>query len=518
MSRRSLAIGELNAPKQRRVNTDAWDAVAGFARGILVPAGLTLLMVALATVVMFAFSGSRHLISIVYLIPVLAAALRWGIWPAVLAALVGALAADFFFYPPLYSFQIEDPQNIADLVVFLVVALVSGNLAASLRQRERRLHDLYGFSRKLAACFTTADLIRATQDYLSQCLGRPALLVERKYVENELPKGGGIPANVARDAKAVVAQNARVAHTLFDAASGHAWLIRAVSLGPIEYVVFADLGRSRFGAKYRLNRRIDSILSDAAENLVRLDLAEAIEEYRMQAQSDKLKSALVATMSHDLRNPLVSIVGAASVLDQMTAIRQDARAHSLVETVHGEAARLDGNIRNLIDAARITTGVEQPTPELTDPVDLVRAAMDQKSSQLAGHRLDVSLASDLPMARVQAALIENALAQLLDNAAKYSPSGSTIKVTGALDQDWVMLSVRDQGLGLTPDEQSHVGQRSFRGARHAVATSGSGLGLWIANTFVAANGGRLDVESAGPGLGTTVRIRLPAARDIDRKI
>jgi len=472
--------------------------------------------VALATIIMFAFSGARHLISIVYLIPVLIAALRWGIWPALVAAVAGAMAADFFFYPPLYSLWISDPQNIADLIVFLVVALVSGSLAASLRQRERRLHDLYGFSRRLAACFTTADLIRATQDYLSQRLGRPAQLIERKYVENELPEDANIPRNVVRDAKALIAHNGRVAHTVFDAASRHTWLIRAVSLGPIEYVVFADLGRSALGAKYMLNRRIDSILSDAAENLGRLGLAEAIEEFRVQAQSDALKSALVATMSHDLRNPLVSIMGAASVLDHMSAIQQDVQARSLVETVHGEAARLDSNIKNLVDAARITTGAERPPPELTDPVDLVRAAIEQKKAQLAGRRVDVSLASDLPMVRVQAALIENALAQLLDNAAKYSPPGSTIEITGRVDQDWVVLSVRDRGVGLTPDEQSHVGRRSFRSARHTTTISGSGLGLWIANTFVAANGGKLDAESAGPGLGTTVRIRLAAARDIAR--
>ena len=488
---------------------------ARFADSILIPAGVTLLMVALATVIVRAFTGTPQaakLVSIVYLVPVLLAALRWGTWPAILAALAGALATDFFFYPPLYSLRIEDPQNVADLVVYLMVAFVSGNLTASLRRRERRLQDLHDFSRRLVACFTTSDLIRATQDYLSQSLGRPAVLVERRYVETELPADVGIPQNVARAAKTMIARNGRFARTIFDHASGHTWLMRTVPLGPIEYVVFADLGRSVFGAKYRLNRYIDSILTDAAENLTRLDLAEAIEEFRLQAQSDALKSALVATMSHDLRNPLVSIVGAASVLDHVTAIRQDAQARALVGTIHGEATRLDSNIKNLVDAARITTGSERPSPELTDVVDMVGVAIDQKATQLAGRRVDVSLASDLPLVRVQAALIENALAQLLDNAAKYSAPGSTITITGAREQDWVVLSVRDQGAGLTPDEVSHVGRRSFRSARHAAAVSGSGLGLWIANTFVAANGGRLDAESAGPGLGTTVRIRLPVAR------
>jgi K+-sensing histidine kinase KdpD len=150
-------------------------------------------------------------------------------------------------------------------------------------------------------------------------------------------------------------------------------------------------------------------------------------------------------------------------------------------------------------------------------VDMVHAAIDQKSDRLAAHHLEVSLAPNLPLVKVQSALVENALAQLLDNAAKYSPAGSTIKLDGRAVRDWVMLSVTDQGAGLTPDEGQRVGQRSFRGVRHAATVPGSGLGLWIAITFVTANGGKLDAESSGSGLGTTVRISLPAVRDGSRR-
>jgi two-component system sensor histidine kinase KdpD len=178
--------------------------------------------------------------------------------------------------------------------------------------------------------------------------------------------------------------------------------------------------------------------------------------------------------------------------------------------VHDEAARLDDNLKNLVDAARITEGVERANAELTDPVDLVQAAIGKKNPQLANHPLDVSLTSDLPLVKVQSALIENSIAQLLDNAAKYSPAGSAIKIDGRVDREWVVLSISDRGVGMTPDEQSHIGERSFRGARHATVP-GSGLGLWIANTFVMANGGKLSAESAGPGLGTTFRIHLRRA-------
>ena len=492
----------------------------GFAGFVLAPAFLTLALVALATIVIFIFRDFLHalnLASIVYLLPVLMASVWWGVWPAMLAAVAGALAADFLFYPPLYSFLISDTQNIADLIVFLIVALVSGNLAGSLRQREQEIHDLYAYSKQLAACFTTADLIRATQDHLSKCLGHPTFLIAAQSVADDSPEGGGVPKGLQHEAAVLIAGNGPSPHTLLDGSSHHAWLVRRVPLGPTDYVVFVDLGVDTAGAQLKLDQRIDAILMETAESLVRLDLEKALEDSKMQAQADALKNALVATMSHELRTPLVSILGAASVLDQIRAIKEDEYAQSLVGVVHGEAARLDSNIQNLADTARITSGVNQLSRELTDPVDVVHAAIDQKSTRLAAHRLEISLAPDLPLVKVQSALVENALAQLLDNAAKYSPAGSTIRLAGRAERDWVMLSVTDQGAGLTPDERQLVGQRCFRGARQAATIPGSGLGLWIANTFVTANDGKLDAESSGSGLGTTVRISLPAVRNGGRQ-
>jgi two-component system, OmpR family, sensor histidine kinase KdpD len=484
-----------------------------FLSAILAPAAKSLCVVALATLVIFVLRGalsSVNLVTIVYLVPVLIAALRWGTWPALLAAVGGALAADFFFYPPLYSFWISDTQNIADLLVFLLVALVSGNLAADLRQREREINGLYEFSKRLAACFTTADLIGATQHYLSKSLGRPTALIALDAVRNDTPEGLTIPHVVRRQAVAMRLQDESV--TVYDSEPvTHAWLVRSVAFGDAEYLVFVDLGTIAIGPRRALNRRIDVALKEVTGNLMRLDLARAIDDLQSHAQSDTLKNALVATMSHDLRSPLVSILGAASVLEQMAAVDGNPRAQSLAATVHDEAARLDSEIQNLIDAARITASAEQARLELNDPVDIVRAAIKQKRTQLSGHRVEVSLAPDLPLVRVQSSLIENAIAQLLDNAAKYSPTASKILIRGRADESWVTLSISDQGVGFTTDERSNVGRRSFRGGRHP-AIRGSGLGLWIANTFVTANAGRLEAESAGPGLGTTMHVSLRRAQ------
>ncbi len=513
--RRLLTVRGLAAPftaSSPRGSDDAARRSVSVWRNYLWPALATLLLTALATAILFSLSGvlaSINLVSVVYLLPVLIAALRWGIWAALLAAIAGALAADFFFYPPIYSFRIDDPQNVADLIVFLIVAVVSGEMAARLRRREQNIRELYAFSERLAQCFNKSDLIRAVQDYLSQTLGRPTAFVEADVAQSEELNENSVPMTIWQAATAATPRDDVTPCTLFDRATRHFWLARRMLVGAIVYVAFVDLGLSTTASGNKLNRRIERAIAEAAENFARLDLAKAIEDARLQGQEATLKNAIVATMSHDLRTPLASILGAASVLDQVPAIAADARARSLVSTMQAEAARLDGDIQNLLEAAQIAAGVERRIPELVDPVDIIHEAISRRKNQLAGHRLEVSIVPNLPLIEVQPQLVENALAQLLDNAAKYSPTGSRIEINGSVDGNYIVLSVTDQGAGLTAPESHRVGQRSFRGARHAGTISGSGLGLWIASTFVAANGGKLEAESAGANRGTTIRIRFP---------
>jgi K+-sensing histidine kinase KdpD len=481
-------------------------------RRLLISGCFTLLLVAAATVTIFIFKGlitGINLVTIVYLIPVLLAAIWWGTGPAILAAFAGALAADFFFYPPLYTFRIEDPQNLADFFAFLFVALVTGTLTGSLRRHEKESQDLYEYSKRLAASFTITNLIRATEDYLSKSLGRRAILIPRKVIDDGTGEGSVLPSQVRR--KAIALRPESGTERVIDETGRHVWLIRDVQFGDLDCIVAVDLGVGPLGFTRRFNRHIDAVLAEATDNLMRLDLANVIAEFRNQSQSDALKSALVAHVSHDLRNPLVSIVGAASVLEQMREITSDARARSLVTAVHEEASRLDSEIQNLVDAARITAGAEEPKREPVDLVDVIRTAIGQRKMQLASHQLEVDLPGDLPFIRAESGLLAKAVAQLLDNATKYSPAASKIHIAARADQDWVVLSIADEGIGLTDEERAKAGQRSFRGSRHP-AIRGSGLGLWIANTFVAANAGRLSAESPGPGLGATFRIHLERAQ------
>jgi K+-sensing histidine kinase KdpD len=460
-----------------------------------------------------------NLVPIAYLIPVIIAATQWGIWPATLASIASMAAADFFFFPPIFSFVVEDPQEVVDLMLFLVVALVSSNLASrlrleteTLRQREKEIQSLYEFSRRLAACFTVSDLIAAVQTYLSRALGQPAVFfVARMDGQFELPKSGSVPTVVQGSVASMLTTAEVPGHTIIDEPTQSAWLLRAVgSETAVHGLVAVNIGGGSRATIESKTRRVESILEEVSLTLHRIDIEKAMEDARLRLQAQLLRDAFHGTLSHELCSPLAAIRGSASVLGSIPLIRKDDRAHSLVEAISDEVAELDGFIQNLLNATRVTAGGVDPNLEWADPRDLVNAAIRQRARRLVAHKVETEFAEDLPLVNVDSGLIEESCGQLLENAAKYSPSGSTISVAAKAEQGHVILSISDQGVGITPDEQQYLGRRSFRSQRHQATIPGSGLGFWIASTFVGANGGTIGISSPGQGLGTTASITLPA--------
>jgi two-component system, OmpR family, sensor histidine kinase KdpD len=249
------------------------------------------------------------------------------------------------------------------------------------------------------------------------------------------------------------------------------------------------------------------LLAEATLTLKHLKAKEAIEHATLNYQTEVLRDALIGGISHELRTPLATILGSCSVLDRLPGIQDDRQAREMVEAINDQAAQLDNEIRNLLDATRISAKGVRPQPTWSDPTDIVNTALKQKERKLAAHRLILGLEPDAALVYVDPVLVEQALAQLLENAAKYSPPGTEITVCTRSADNAVVLSVSDQGSGLTADEKGQVGRRPFRG--RDIVPGGSGLGLWIASAFIAANGGSLHAESRGPGLGTTMSMRLP---------
>jgi two-component system sensor histidine kinase KdpD len=464
-------------------------------------------------------------IIITYLIPVLIASIRWGYVSAFVATVTGAACAAFFFYRPIHTFYVEDPARRLGILIFCVVAAVAAYLAVRMRReseivrkREKEISDLYAFSRRLAGSNSASDIFDAIQKHLSTLVGRKVALFEPRGPsgKSEQIGEGDVPENIRAAVAAVIADktNATAGAAIADE-HGNLWLVRAVlPKTPDLGAVAIDLGRQTPESEEDIRSRIEAVLYDAASTLEQIGLAHAITEVRMRAESERFRDALIGSVSHELRTPLASILGAATVLCNASAVAGEPRLAALANVVRDESERLNDEIQNLLDATRITGEALQPKLEWVEVADVVNTAIERR--RIAGHTVEVDLPAEMPLIHVDGVLIEKALGQLLANAAKYSPAGSTIAVRGWRDGGTFALAVSDQGAGLSADDTAHLGERFFRGRRHIQTTPGSGLGFWIANAFVGANGGTIEATSRGENKGTTMTMRLPVPANVEQ--
>jgi K+-sensing histidine kinase KdpD len=462
---------------------------------------------------------------IIYLIPVVICAIRWGLVSALVAVAASAAVSDFFFLPPVYSFAINDPNQIIELVLFLFVAVVTSNLAARLkseadatRRREHEVHNLYEFSRRLALCATAGDLVRAIQEYLSVHLGCAAYLIRLTpdFDEHHMTaERMAVPELIGREAKEMIASREAGSRLAVEPDKQCLWVLKSITTRMTDHGVLAvNLGKHSEPDTSKLNDRVDALLAEASATLTRIDAVAALANANVRLESDVLKTALIGTASHELRSPVAAILGSTSVLDQMPALRANDTMRSLVDGMHREAQRLDKDIQNLLDTVRITDSGIKPHVVWTDPADIFAAAIRQRSHRVAAHKLKVDIDPALPLLNIDPVLLEQAVGQIIENAAKYSPAGSDIAIVARAEREHVVLSVTDQGVGLTSEEAGQLFRRAVRGRRHVGNIPGLGLGLWIARIFVIANGGTVTAESAGPGHGTTMSIRLPVRDNI----
>jgi K+-sensing histidine kinase KdpD len=483
--------------------------------------------VVLTTIVLFAilqwFSALRFE-PIVYLIPVVICAIRWGLVSALVCVFASALLWDFLFVQPLYSLAISDPNQIVEMGLFLFVAIATSNLAArakneadACRRREMELHNLFEFSRRLALCTTVSDLVKAIQEYLSVHLGCEAYLIRLGRDVAACEADIAVPRAcepIAPEVRAMIGRHGLASHLVIDPKTQCLWVLKAVASKSAEHGVLAvNLGMHSLP---RAGEQIDSLLAEAGATLERIDADAALANVAVRVESEALKTALIGTASHELRSPVAAILGSASVLDEMATRRGNNEMRSLVSGMRREATRLDADIQNLLDTVRITDTGIKPHFVWTDPADCFNAAIRQRADRLAVHRLKVEIDPELPLLQVDPVLLEQAVGQVIENAAKYSPPNSEIAIVARQQSGDVVLSVADCGVGLTDEEARQLFRRAVRGRRHVGKVPGLGLGLWIAWIFVSANGGTLSAHSAGSGLGTTMSIRLPVRQTAGR--
>jgi two-component system sensor histidine kinase KdpD len=484
-------------------------------------------LVALATVPAVALVVLTPLesVSAIYMLPGLVAAVWYGTGPAVTAALLGAVMTSLF-YPPLLSIEVMRPSQIVDLVISLIVALTIGRLAGHLRaemlrvrEDERRVRQLYGLSSEIAGAGDVAAIYGAVAAHMAEALEREVVLFAagdgRPWGAIGHPAGAAPVATLAEAARSFAESRGQPGSpdvAVADLPARGRWLLCGLGKpGPLQAVLAVAMGGDSHDPSGEIVASARSILEEGARSLERLGLTRALEERQLRQRTDALRDILMESVSHELRTPLASILGSASVLATAPAVSAEPRLSDLSKAIASEAGRLDRRIQNLLDVTRIRAGALQPRFDEVDPVDIVNSALDSTVERLTGRKVTLALARDLPFVRVDPVLVEQALINILENAAKFAPGDAAIAVSGGERDGRLAIAVHDEGPGLDRHEAQQIFERFHRGERHADIAGGSGLGLAIAKTFVEANGGSIEPLSEGPGKGTTMRIWLPLA-------
>ena len=485
-------------------------------------------------------------ISLVFLTAVLVVAAAFGLWPSLYACLVSVLAYNFFFLPPVDTFTIADPENVVALFFFLIAALIAGNLAAGMRAqalaaraRAGTTEDLYRFSRKLAGILDMDDLLWATVYQVATMLKvRVVLLLPESDRADERAEGGiavraGYPPEDELDPADLAAalwcwKNNREAGRGADTLPGapRLFLPLRTARGPVGVLGIdreaadGDITRPWLAPDQR--RLLDALADQAAVAIERVNLAADVDRTRLLAETERLRSALLTSISHDLRTPLAAILGAASGLESYHALLDEAGRRDLLATIREEAERLNRFVGNLLDMTRLESGALAPRMEAADLGEMVGAALARAGRVLADHRVEMDLAPDLPLLKIDPVLFEQVLFNLLDNAAKYAPEGSAVllrawheKPSGRSGHGVVRLQVIDEGPGLPEDALERVFDKFRRVPGGDRQRAGTGLGLAICRGFVEAMGGSVVAANRRDRSGAvfTVSLPVPPAHD-----
>lgn len=470
----------LLSPRRRRL-------AAGFIVGVLGPGLVTAIAEALPT------PRGTAIPALMYLLAVVAAAVIGQFGPALLAAGVSFVCLDFFFTAPVHTFAVSKVEDLVALAVFLAVAAtVTAAITAALEQRARaesREHQVRALYNVTAGLLSGGGLDEVLGNLASSLRGMyglkgcRVLVLDPEGVEHQRAISGSIEGEITS-----------VALT----ADGR----------PVGRIEMAGITPGAIAGAER--EVLDTFAGQLALALERARLGEEAAGARLDAESSRIRAALFASVTHDLRTPLASITASASSLLEEGVPFTDEQRRELLRTILEESERLNRLVANLLDLSRLRAGALVPSLELVPVEDVISSVVERLRPRMAGHSIRERIRGDLPPVPMDAVQIDQVLTNLIENALRFSPPGSEIGISAVRWQDMVEVRVSDRGPGISEHERGNVFQEFYRkdvGTRR----SGTGLGLTIAQAIVAAHGGAMWIEQT-PGGGATVGFRLPLVR------
>ncbi|AXI62708.1 histidine kinase [Pseudomonas kribbensis] len=500
---------EQHAPRLRTAPTLVWFDYA-----------LALVATILASALAWAVSSVLPLpnISLVFLAAVLLVAVRSSLGPSLACAALSFLTYDFLFIPPNFSFAIQREEDVLTLLFFLLMAALTGNLAARQRRQLQALRDtqeetteLLDLSRKLTAATDRQAVVSAAAQHLNGWSDLQLCLLNRDGQGGwKVETGGPLQFTESERAAADWAwqhdQPAGMGTGTLPFGRWWWWPL-SVEDGPLALLgVCAKEGQTLSGQRRRL---LTALSQPLAQALARAQLADDLEAARLHGETEQLRSALLASVSHDLRTPLTSMRGSIdSLLALGEAIPLEDR-RELLEGTRDEAERLDRYIQNLLDMTRLGHGALKLARDWVSPADIVGSALNRLRAVLSSLQVSTDVPAELPLLFVHAALIEQALVNVLENAARFSPSHGRLQLRAGADDSEVFFSVSDEGPGIPVDERAKIFDMFYTAARGDRGGQGTGLGLAICQGMVGAHGGRISVGDGIDGRGTCITLHLP---------
>jgi two-component system sensor histidine kinase KdpD len=496
-----------------------WDKTTGL-RGYGA-AGLAVLAALGSAELLRPLAGLEN-VDLVFLTAVVAVAATCGLGPSLAAAVASVLAYNFFFIPPVFTFEVADAKNVAALVFFAVVAAVVSSLATRVRAqalvataRARATETLYAFSRHIAGVEDREGLATTAAASMADLLARDVIVLLP-----DGPAGGlaiaaasrpvddvveGIELEAIRASWAAGEWHAREAMRV----AGHLFYPLRAASGPVGLVALSREGR-REPLSREEERLFGAVADQVASALERLRLGRERDEARVAAESERLRTALLSSLSHDLKTPLAAITGAVTALRSRPDLYDAAARDELTATIQDEAERMTRFVANLLDMTRIEGGEILLDRGAVDVGEVVATALQRMSRALSGHGVAVDVDPDLPMLHLDAVLFEQVLVNLLDNAAKYAPAGSLVSVGARRSGEELEITVSDEGPGLPPDAEERIFGKFYRATSGDRQRAGTGLGLAICRGFTEALGGRITAGGRKDRSGAVFTLRFPA--------
>mgnify|MGYP001025805377 CR=1 FL=1 len=487
----------------------------------------------LATLVALALSfvADRYLsvanLSLIFLTAVLAVAVRTRMAVAVYTAILCFLGDNFFFAPPRYTLAIANFDDVLAVSLFLIVALVCSHLATrlasqveSLRSAQVQSRALLALGQRLATSADAEGIRKVGAAALAQALrGEAAILV--RDAGSRLQVAACAPREFALSAQDLAAADWSERHAA--QAGRHTDTLNAAPCWMLPFggednrlgVAALHFAADSSAPDQEQRSLALAMVQDIGQALERARLADELEGARVQGETERLRNALLSSVSHDLRSPLASMIGAADTLASYGEQLPPGERRELLEAILGEGQRLDRYIQNLLDMTRLGHGTLKLNRDWTDVAEIVAAAVGRLCKLFPTLRVETMLPSDTLLLFVHPALIEQALFNILENAARFSPADEAVQLVVRGEGDRLLIDVSDRGPGIPEAERALIFDMFYSVSRGDRASQGTGLGLAICRGMIGAHGGSVEALPRDGG-GTTIRITLPLPPPPDR--